>query len=131
MTRTTRVWHASPAQPSHRAMKARAMNQAYGGSLAVADTVRRRANGTPKANQTAFESFNVGMACSQIATGADTVSRPAMGFNPQSLFLMEGYAALSVRRYSPYVGFYVLDLYLRFHGWYVCLFGLLVLTYIS
>ena len=59
MTRTTRVWHALPAQPSLRAMKARAMNQAHVGSLAVADTVRRRANGTPKANQSAFRIVRV------------------------------------------------------------------------
>ena len=73
MTRTIRVWLASPAHPISGKMKARVLDQAYTGSLAVADTVRRLANGTPKANQEALQYLCVGTAYHSFSVGKDTV----------------------------------------------------------
>ena len=101
MTRTIGVWLASPAQPCHCARRACALDQASTGSLAVADTVRRRAKGTPKANQEAHHDYSVVMIDVCITAGADTVSRLVEGSKIPRAFFSEGSIAISVRRSAP------------------------------
>ena len=101
MIPTNGIWQALPTQPCHRAMRDCGSNQANSGRLDVADTVRRRANGTPKANQKANDQiYYVAKAFNFLTSDADTVRRTDMGSYPQSLFLVDGRVATDVRRHA-------------------------------